>query len=155
MKASAVHPLSLQRGMTLLELMVAVAIVGIISAVAVPQYKDYVRRSQLPEAFSALSDYRIKMEQYYQDNRKYGASSCADTNPPAWNDFAPSGAKYFTYACTLSNSGQGFKVTATGVSTTQSNGHIYSLDFNNEKTTTKFKNTTVSKTCWLAKGDEC
>lgn len=156
MKTSAFHPLSGQRGVTLMELMVAVAIVGILAAVAVPQYKDYIRRGQLPEAFSGLSDFRIKMEQYYQDYRKYGTTNCADgTNAPAWNNFNPNGSKYFTYSCALSNSGQGYTLTATGATGTQANGHIYTVDFNNARTTTKFKNATVSKTCWLVKGDEC
>lgn len=133
----------------------AVAIVGILAGVAIPQYKDYVRRGQLPEAFSGLSDYRIKMEQYYQDNRKYGATACADgTNAPAWNTFAPNDAKYFSFACALSSGGQGYTLTATGT-TGQAVGHIYTLDFNNAKATTKFKNVIVSKSCWLIKGEEC
>ena len=154
MKTPAFLPLARQRGVTLLELMVAVAVVGILGAVALPQYRDYVRRGQLPEAFSGLADFRIKMEQYYQDYRKYGASSCADTGAPAWNTFAPNDRRYFSYTCALSNSGQGYTLTATGA-TGQAVGHIYTLDFNNTKATTKFKNTAVTKSCWLIKGDEC
>ena len=154
MKTSAFHP-SRQRGVTLLELMVAVAIVGIIGAAAMPSYRDYMRRGQLPEGFSALSDFRIKMEQYYQDNRRYGTSTCADgSNAPTWNAFQPADAKYYTYSCALSNSGQGYTLTATGASG-QATGHVYTLDFNNAKATTKFKGSTVTKSCWLVKGDEC
>jgi type IV pilus assembly protein PilE len=142
-------------GFTLVELMVTVAIVGILAAVALPSYKDYVRRGQLPEAFAGLSDYRIKLEQYYQDNRKYGATNCADgANAPAWNTFVPAGAKYFTYTCALSAAGQGFTLTATGA-TGQAAGHNYTLDFNNTKGTTKFKGSSTTKACWLLKGDEC
>ncbi|MCV2356195.1 type IV pilin protein [Paucibacter sp. B2R-40] len=113
-----------------------------------------MRRGQLPEAFSGMSNYRIKMEQYYQDNRKYGATTCADgANAPAWNTFSD-GSNYFTFACALSDSGQGFKLTATG-SSGQASGHTYTLDHNNSKATTKFKNSASSKACWLQKGDEC
>lgn len=58
--------------------MVAVAIVAILAGTALPAYTDYVRRGQLPDAFSALADYRVKMEQYYQDRRNYGTAACTD-----------------------------------------------------------------------------
>lgn len=143
-------------GFTLVELMITVAIVGILTAVAVPAYKDYARRGQLPDAFASLADYRIKLEQYYQDNRRYGTSSCADgANAPAWNNFAPASAKYFSFACTLNVAGgQGFLLTATGISG-QAVGHVYTLDFNNVRGTTQFKGASSSKACWLLKGDEC
>ena len=75
-------------GFTLIEVMIVVAIVAILTAIALPSYKDYIRRGRLPEAFNALADYRTKMEQYYQDNRNYGsaASKCADsTTASSWN----------------------------------------------------------------------
>lgn len=145
------------RGFTLIEVMIVVAIVGILAAVAIPQYSDYVRRGSLPEAFSQLADYRIKMEQYYQDNRKYGGTACADgTGAPSWNGFAPNGAKNFTYGCALSDSGQGYKITATGKTGTVSVGHVYTLDHTNQQATTTFKGASVSgKNCWLVKGSEC
>lgn len=146
-----------QRGFTLIELMIAVAIVGILAAVAVPQYRDYVRRGSLPESFSQLADYRVKMEQYYQDNRSYGATTCADgAAAPSWNTFAPNGAKNFTYACTLANSGQSYTLTATGKTGTASLGHVYTINQANLQATTTFKGSAVSgKNCWLVKGTEC
>eukprot|EP01136_Pigoraptor_vietnamica_P004518 Opistho-1_new@34909 len=142
-------------GFTLIEVMITVAIVGILAAVALPAYKDYLRRGQLPESFTGLADFRIKMEQYYQDNRKYGSSACADgSNAPSWNTFKPTGATYFTFSCSLSNAGQGYKITATG-GTGQATGHVYTLDHNNAKATTTFKGAASSKACWLVKGDEC
>ncbi len=144
-----------QRGFTLIELMIAVAIVGILAAVAVPQYKDYVRRGSLPESFSQMADYRIKMEQYYQDNRNYGTAACADGGAaPSWNNFVPSGAKNFTYAC--ATTGQAYTITATGKTGTVSVGHVYTLNQSNGQATTTFKGVSVSgKNCWLAKGTEC
>lgn len=146
-----------QQGFTLIELMIAVVIVGILAAVAMPAYQDYVRRGSLPEAYAQLADYRVKMEQYYQDNRNYGASACVDaTNAPSWKTFVPTGAKAFTYGCTLTNSGQGYTVTATGKSGTSSVGHVFTINQANLQTTTTFKGVTVTgKNCWLAKGSEC
>ena len=62
-------------GFTLIELMIVIAVVAILAAVALPAYGDYLRRGQLPEAFTNLADLRVKMEQYYQDNRSYGAAA--------------------------------------------------------------------------------
>lgn len=146
-----------QQGFTLIELMITVAIVGILAAVAVPAYKDYVRRGSLAEAFSQLADYRVKMEQYYQDNRNYGGTACVDAaNAPSWKTFVPTGAKGFTYGCALTNTGQGYTLTATGKTGTVSVGHVYTINQSNVQTTTQFKGATVSgKSCWLAKGSEC
>jgi type IV pilus assembly protein PilE len=59
------------RGFTLIEVMITVAIVGILAAVAIPQYRDYVKRSRLADASSGLATMRAQMERYFQDNRTY------------------------------------------------------------------------------------
>jgi type IV pilus assembly protein PilE len=60
-----------KRGMTLLELMIVVAIVGILAAVAIPAYDGYVTRSRRSDAFTALETVRAAQEMYRAENGGY------------------------------------------------------------------------------------
>lgn len=141
-------------GFTLIEVMIVVAIVAILAAVALPSYQDHVRRGTLPDAFTALSDYKVKMEQYFQDHRAYGAAACADTDSPSWNDFKPKGGSgNFTFTCTLASSSQ-FTLTATGAKGAAV-GHVYTIDQDGARATTQFKGSGSTAACWLMRGDEC
>ena len=51
--------------------MIVVAVIAILAVVAIPAYGDYVIRGKLVDATTQLSDGRIKMEQFFQDNRAY------------------------------------------------------------------------------------
>jgi len=58
-------------GFTLVEVLVVMAIVGILSALAYPAYRDHVTRAALMDAVSGLSSLAAQMERHYQDNRSY------------------------------------------------------------------------------------
>jgi type IV pilus assembly protein PilE len=68
------------RGFTLLEVMIVCVIVAILAAIALPNYGDYVKRGKIIDATSKLSDARVHLEQWFQDNRTY-VGACVD--PPA------------------------------------------------------------------------
>jgi type IV pilus assembly protein PilE len=61
-----------QHGMTLLELMAVVTVVGILGMIAIPSYRQYVTRAQRTEAKTALLRLQTNQERYYLANRTYG-----------------------------------------------------------------------------------
>ena len=68
------HPLTRRpasAGFTLIEVMIAVAIIGILAAVALPSYRDYILRGHLADASNGLATVRAQMERHFQDNRSY------------------------------------------------------------------------------------
>ena len=68
--------LKVQKGFTLIELMIVVAIIGILATIALPAYSNYVRSGKATEATSTLASARVQMEQHFQDNRTYVGGPC-------------------------------------------------------------------------------
>jgi len=60
-----------QKGFTLIELMIVVAVIGILAAVAYPAYQDYVIRSKRGDAMNALAAVRIAQEKYRANNAAF------------------------------------------------------------------------------------
>lgn len=91
------------RGFSLIELMIAVAIIAVLAAIAVPNYNNYLIKGKLTEAYSQLSDLQNRQEQYYQDNRAYK------------DGMTVAAGNYFSSSCT--STGQAFTCTATPTAT--------------------------------------
>jgi type IV pilus assembly protein PilE len=137
------------KGFTLIELLITLAIIGILTSLALPSYTNYVRRSKITEATAGLSGMSVKMEQYFQDNRTYVGACTAGTIAPL-----PS-SSHFTFACpTLTATA--YTITATGMAGTNMSPFAYSIDQSNTRVTTALpSNWTLPNpsTCWVRRED--
>ena len=62
---------TMNKGFTLIELMVVVAIIGVLSAIAIPTYKDYTIRARVSEAFVAVQPYKMKFVEYFMSHGRF------------------------------------------------------------------------------------
>lgn len=141
------------KGFTLIELMITVVIIGILSAIAIPAYSQYVVRGKLSEVGAMLSDARTRQEQFYADNRNYGAAggACGSTL---------SSGQHFSIACACaaavapSTTCQSYTLTASslaGKGLGAAGDYAYTLDNTGAKSTTNYAGATVALTDWKIK----
>lgn len=105
-------------GFTLIELMIAVAIIGILSAIAYPSYGQYLVRSNRSAAQSYLMELAQAQVQYKADTRSY-ADSVTDLGLPVPDAI---GAKYEVEIALSDGPPQGFTITATPVENSVQDG---------------------------------
>lgn len=146
-----------QAGFTLVEVMVTVAIVAILASVALPSYQNYVRRGQLTEATNTLSDLRVRMEQFYQDNRAYPTGCVvAPAVPTAAQIVVPAGQN-FAFGCVFP-AANAYTITAAGSG--PMTGFTYTINELNTRTSTVAASVSgwtagTYPTCWVTKPGSC
>jgi len=89
---------NLAAGFTLTEVLIAMAIVGILSAVAIPQYTSYTLRASRTEAKSTLLQVASDQERFYSINRTYSTNAAPLDNPVAASVTSTNGKYIVTVA---------------------------------------------------------
>lgn len=130
-----------QAGFTLIEIMIAVVVIGILTAIALPSYGGYLTRARLTEAFTGLAGAQPRLEQHWSNTRSYAGFDADELQ------LMPKDSEHFTFTLTSATEGA-YLLTATGRG--GASGFAYTIDQNGNRATTALPDGwTGSDACWV------
>lgn len=130
-----------QAGFTLIELMIAIAVVGILTAIALPSYNGYMMRARLSEAFTGLAGVQPRLEQHWSNTRSYAGFDSVTPSP------MPASSANFTFVLSAADAGA-YVVTARGRNA--ASGFAFTIDQNGNRVTTAVPSGwTARDNCWV------
>lgn len=133
----------MQKGFTLLEILVVIAIVGILAAVAYPSYQEYVIKTRRGDMQSEMMRIAQEAQRYQVVNRRFSGMTLANLNS---SGSYPSDTAYYNLAITIP-SATTWELTATPIAgTTQANDGTIRLNSRGEKCWQKGASCTLSNT---------
>lgn len=143
------------RGFTLIEVMIAVAIVGILVTIALPSYRDHVIRAQLVDGTNGLAAMRAEMERHFQDNRTFATVTGTPTfTTPCARAVAQRTFGSFVVDCSAGPAATTYTLRATGSGPV--NAFVFTVNEQNGRTTTAPTGWGNSTSCWVLKrGQTC
>jgi type IV pilus assembly protein PilE len=141
-----------QRGVTLLELMTVVMIIGILAAVAIPSYRQYLMRAQRSDATAALLRVAQAQEKFYLQNNAYATNAQLAAAQPGGLGFVRTEHGFYTITLANTDATLDFTATATPVGTgPQANDVTCSTFTINQQGTRGAKNSAAAdstEVCW-------
>jgi type IV pilus assembly protein PilE len=134
-------------GFTLIELMIVVAVLGILGAIVVPAYGNYLMRARLAEAFTGLASVQTGAEEYWSNRHTY-----VDFDRDTPSRMPPDGENFtFGYSGATDSA---YTVTATGRA--KAAGFTYTIDQGGKRTSAGPAGWGSSSSCWIdRKGGQC
>jgi type IV pilus assembly protein PilE len=138
------------KGVTLIELMIVIVVVGTLAAIAIPSYRSYVLRSHRTEAKTALLALAAAQEKHYVVNNTYAAAGVLSSAPPTGLGIAATTERgWYTIAITAATAA-GFTATATatGAQTADRDCAVFTINAQGARTATRSGGGDTSTLCW-------